>query len=158
MATYVAATKVSSEQSRTEIERILIRYGADQFAYGWEPGKAMIQFRAHDRLIRFTLPLPERDDEAFTRTPVSREFRSFDSAQRAYEQAVRQKWRALVLFVKAQLEAIEAGLVTFEDVFLAQTVLPDGSTTAEFMHPQIDRAYETGRMPHALPALESGER
>lgn len=154
---YASTTSVSSERSRAEIERVLVRWGADQFAYGWEPGKAMIQFRAEGRLIRFALPLPARDDPAFVYTPAKHEVRSADAIDRLHEQAVRSRWRALVLFVKAQLEAIDAGLVTFEDVFLAQTVLPDGSTTGEWMHPQIERAYASGQMPHAMPALAAGE-
>jgi hypothetical protein len=73
-----------------------------------------------------------------------------------YDQAVRQRWRALVLVLKAKLEAIESGISSFEDEFLAQTVLPDNTTVGGFMRPQLDRAYELGVMPSAMPALEAG--
>lgn len=156
MSRYAASTSVSSERSRAEIEQILVRYGADQFAYGWDAEAAVIQFRAHHRQVRFVLPLPRRDDAEFTLTPTTRKPRTESEAERAYEQAVRQRWRALVLLVKAKLEGIESGIVTFEDEFLAQTVLPDNSTAGEFMHPQIELAYTSGRMPQAMPALGRG--
>jgi len=156
MSRFAENTTVPADKSRAEIERTLQRYGADQFAYGWETNRAMIQFRVDDRLVRFVLPLPDRADPLFTRTPTKGDVRSPEAAERAWEQATRQKWRALLLMVKAMLEAVESGIVAFEDVFLAQTVLPDNSTVADFMHPQIEVAARTGQMPHAMPALEAG--
>ena len=35
MTQFAASTTVSSNASREEIERTLIRYGAEQFMYGW---------------------------------------------------------------------------------------------------------------------------
>ncbi len=157
MSRYAASTSVSSERSRAEIEQILKRYGADQFAYGWDQSDAMIQFRAHGRLVRFVLPLPDRNAREFTHTPVSGQRRQEPAAEKEYEQAVRQRWRALVLLVKAKLEGVASGVVTFEEEFLAHTVLPDNSTVSEFMEPQIELAYTTGRMPQALPALGRGD-
>jgi hypothetical protein len=58
-----------------------------------------------------------------------------------FEQATRQKWRALNLVIKAKLEAVEAGIVTFEDEFMAHMVLPNGATVAEYVGPQIEEAY-----------------
>lgn len=154
---YASSTSVSSDRSRTEIEQILKRYGADQFAYGWDQRGAMIQFRAHGRQVRFALPLPDRGSREFTHTPVSGQRRTPAQAEKEYEQAIRQAWRALVLLVKAKLEGVASGVVTFEDEFLAQTVLPDNRTAGEFMHPQIDHAITTGQMPAALPALGRGD-
>lgn len=156
MAPYAQNTTVPADRTRAEIEKTLQRYGADQFAYGWETNRAMIQFRAHGRQIRFVLPLPDRADPIYTHTPVKGEVRTYVAAEKVYEQATRQRWRALLLLVKAMLEGIESGIVAFEDVFLAQTVLPDNSTVADFMHPQIELAKETGQFPSPLPALGSG--
>jgi hypothetical protein len=36
MARYAAETTVASDRSRAEIERILERYGASSFMYGWQ--------------------------------------------------------------------------------------------------------------------------
>lgn len=152
--TYASQTSVTSEKSRREIETTLIRYGATSFAYGWQEGAAMIGFKAHDRNIRLVLPMPDRDDRAFTRTPTGRA-RAATETEKAYDQAVRQKWRALALVIKAKLEAVESGIVTFEDEFAMHMVLPGGRTVAEHVLPAIDTAYDTGRVP-ALLQIEGG--
>jgi hypothetical protein len=146
---YAAQTTVASDRSRAEIERTLTRYGASSFAYGWQGQQAMVGFVMHDRHIRFLLPLPDRADRAFTLTPTRRQ-RTAKQATEAYEQAVRQKWRALALIVKAKLEAVESGIVTFEEEFAMHMLLPDGRTVAEHISPAIETAYATGRVPAML--------
>lgn len=156
MATYAAETQVSAEKSRAEIEATLGRYGATSFAYGWSGAKVMVGFAMNDRQIRFNLELPDRNDKRFTHTPARGTKRHPSDAEKAWEQATRQKWRALALVIKAKLEAVESGITDFEDEFLAHTVLPDGSTAGDWMRPQIDEAYRTGTMPEMLPALGPG--
>lgn len=160
MARYAEGTSVSSESSRGEIERILARYGADQFMYGWEDKQAVVAFRAKGRHVRFLLPLPSRDAREFRYTPSTNKIRTAESSQAAYEQAIRQRWRALALVIKAKLEAVAANITTFEDEFLAHTVLPDGSTVSDWMQPQVEKAYALGVMPVplALPAPREGTR
>jgi hypothetical protein len=129
---YAQGTDVSSDRSRSEIERTLARYGASAFAYAWQGDRASIQFEAHSRRVRFVLPLPDRDSREFRLTPTGRD-RSATAQEQAYEQAVRQRWRALA-----------AGITTFEEEFLPHTVLPSGRTVAEDVLPAIAHAYESG--------------
>lgn len=149
MSRYAAATDVSEEASRAEIERTLRRYGADGFMYGWQDNRALIAFRMQGRQIRFLLTMPAPNDEAFTRH--SRGARSPESARRQWEQACRQRWRALLLIIKAKLEAVESGVSVFEDEFLANIVLPSGEGVGAWLRPQIAAAYESGVMPPLLP-------
>ena len=158
--TYAAKTTVAPEASRVEIERTLFRYGASSFMYGWSGNQAIVGFVAGGRQVKFVIGMPDPADKRFTHytrqgSPYEYE-RTESAARNEYEQAVRQRWRALALVIKAKLEAVEAGIATLEDEFLAYTVLPDGSTAGEFLRPQIDRAYESGEMPSLLPALGSG--
>jgi hypothetical protein len=153
---YAKDTSVSTEASRAEIERTLQRYGAEAFAYGWTGDRAQIQFAANGRQIRFVLELPDKDDDEFRLTPGRGLERSEAQAYAAWEQACRQRWRALALVVKAKLEAVEAGISDFEDEFLSHILLPDGTTAGAWLRPQIAQAYETGRMPEMLPALGAG--
>lgn len=146
---YAEGTTVSSEKSRSEIERTLTRYGATAFMYGWEGSAAAIMFHARGRRIRFRLPLPDRQDKKFTHSSVGR--RADAVAEKQWEQACRQAWRALALVIKAKLEAVEAGITEFEDEFLANIVLPDGSTVGQWTRPQIAVAYDSGQMPKMLP-------
>jgi len=134
MARYADRTKVPVSQSRAELEQVLARYGADAFGWGWEGSRAVVSFRAHDRFIRFTVEIPE-------------------SAQQE-----RQRWRALILVVKAKLESVESGIESFEQAFLANVVLPSNETVGDWLAPQIEQAYEDGRMPTSLLALPPGGR
>ena len=158
MTRYAANTDVSSDRSRSEIEKTLTRYGADQFFYGWQDAAATIGFRMNGRRIQFIVPLPNRDADEFRLTPSRKWERGMIEQNRVYEQAVRQKWRALSLVVKAKLEAVESGITTFEEEFLAHMVLPNGTRVGDFIIPQVDEAYLTGQMPPMLPLLESKAR
>jgi hypothetical protein len=150
---YAERTTVPSDRSRAEIERTLERYGATAFAYGWQDNVATIMFVMQGRRIRFNLPMPDRNAPEFTRTPSRGAARSAEAAATAYEQAVRQRWRALALAIKAKLEAVEAGITEFQDEFLAHIELPNGGgTVGAWMKPQLALAYERGTMPPMLPA------
>lgn len=155
MSKYAANTDVSVERSAAEIERTLQRYGADQFIRGWQHGSAFIAFAMNDRRIRFVLPLPDKREDQFWKTPGGRRRRDDAAAFRAWEQACRQRWRALSLCIKAKLEAVEAGIATFEEEFLAHIELPGGRTVGDWMVPQIEQAYASGKMPPLLPAASS---
>lgn len=82
---YAKDTSVPVDRSKAEIERILIRYGADGFMYGWEGNSAMILFRVRGKMLRF--------------------------------------------------------------------VLPNNQTVAQFMIPQVEQAYLTGKIPDLLPQI-----
>ena len=113
-------------------------------ASGWREGKAFIQFGMMERTIRFVLELPLRSEHAKSDTGRPR---TETAAQAAWEQACRQKWRALALVIKAKLESAQGGIESFETAFMAQTVMPNGSTVAEQILPLIADAYATKKMP-----------
>jgi hypothetical protein len=149
MARYATSTSVSTDKSRVEIERTLQRYGCEDFAYRSSRGFAQIAFRMCDRMLRFDLDLPDPDDTEFTATPTGRD-RSSTQAHKAWEQACRQRWRALALVIKAKLEAVESGITTFDIEFMAHTLVPGGKVFHEVALPQIEQAYQTGKMPPLL--------
>lgn len=150
MARYAAETEVSSDRSIMEIKSILQRYGATRFAYGEEEERAIVGFDCEGRRIRFVIPLPDRSADEFWMTPEKRRRRTPEAAAQAYEQATRQRWRALALVIKAKLEAVASGVAEFETEFLAHIVLPNGGTVGDWARPQIRTAYETGTMPPLL--------
>ena len=147
---YAQSTLVSSERSKAEIERILSRYGAESFMYGFKEDKAVIGFKMSNRLIRFELPMPDKKADEFWKTPTGRRTRNEYQAASAWEKASRQRWRALALVIKAKLEAVESGISEFEQEFMANIVLPDGKTVGEHLKPQIESAYGSGKMPKLL--------
>lgn len=151
MARYASDTSVPVAKSQAEINATVVRYGADAFSFAQERTekgeKAMVSFRIHDRLVRFLVVLPDRKDYETTETGRDR---SMEAARKAWEQACRQRWRALSLAVKAKLEVVESGIATFEEEFLPYLVLPDGSTVAQHALPAVRKAYDSGNMPKAL--------
>lgn len=151
MARYAENTDVPSSQTQEEIERILRRYGATQFLKGWDENKALIGFVYNGKQVRFMLPLPDRKSDQIRKTPERGSVRSTAAQERAYEQAVRQKWRALALVVKAKLEAVEAGISIFEREFFYDIVLPNGKTVGEQLLPQVEESYRTGTIPALMP-------
>lgn len=159
MTKYAKETDVSVARSRAEVEETLERYGASGFGYSWQEddfGRRIvaIQFEIDRRRVLLRLPMPDPDAEEFKRTPTGQK-RQFEAVERAYQQAVRQRWRALNLVVKAKLEAVETGIETVEQAFLANLMLPSGETVGEWVGPQIEEVYRTGQMPSLLPGMPS---
>lgn len=97
--TYAAQTTVSAEKSRAEIERILMRYKATHFGYMATPETAAIAFQAAGRRLRFTLPLPKRSEH---KTDKRGYWRSDTAIDKAWDQSLRQRWRALALGHQSQ--------------------------------------------------------
>ena len=145
---YANKTFVSAEKSRAEIETILRRYGASCFAYMNDSKQAMVAFEISGKKIRFILPLPGK--EQFSLSPKGRRRSNSIAQNNAWQQACRQRWRALALAIKAKLEWTETGIVTIEEEFLPYIVTNTGKTVAEILMPQINQLYEEGRVPLLL--------
>lgn len=139
---YAESTQVPVDRSKSEIERILVRYGATKFASMWSERGAVIAFEAHGRTLRFALPLP----------------RASSALKRVHEQAVRSRWRALALVIKAKLEAVESGITTFESEFLAHIVLPSGELFGEWASPKLAEVYRGGALPLLLAETSPRDR
>lgn len=145
---YAAQTEVPADRSRSEIERMLVRYGATAFQYGWEGDRAAVGFRIEGRYVRILMPMPHPSE---SETTDAGRMRSEAATMRAHEQAVRQRWRALVLIIKAKLEAVTSGISTIEREFMADVVMPNNQTIGQWLAPQIEAAYTSGKMPPLLP-------
>lgn len=158
MPTYASKTTVPVERSRVEIERTLARYGASAFSYGYDQEHSVVMFAAAGRKLRFEIVSPTVENYLYT--PTGRR-RSTRDAENVAAQEEKQRWRALALIIKAKLEAVQAGIVSFEEEFLAHILLPTGDTVGEWATPQLDEIYEHGGlpaiMPGAQPALMAGE-
>lgn len=67
-----------------------------------------------------------------------------------YDRACKQRWRALLLCIKAKLEAVDSGIATFEQEFMANIVMPDGKTFGDYALPKIHQATLDNKMPKLL--------
>ena len=145
---YAKGTSVPVEKTRAAIERLLSQQGASQFGImsDTERGLALVLFTITGRQVRMRVPLPRPAETNHGGARTSS--RENDTVR--WEQATRERWRAVLLLVRAKLELVELGISTIEREFLADIALPDGSTVGEHLRPQLAEAYSNGAMPPPL--------
>lgn len=123
-------TSVPVDRTQGEVKTRLRAAGADQIAVYEAGDQSSVAFRIAGRFYRITLPMATNAKDA--------------------AQDERRAWRLMLLLMKAKLEAIREGATTIEREFLADMLLPDGSTVGEWAAPQLTLAYERGEMPTQL--------
>lgn len=154
---YAADTSVPMDRSISEIRTTIRRYGASEFAHMESGTQAAIHFFMRGRRILFRLAMPDPMSAAFTKTETGRD-RSGSASEATWEQAWRSHWRALALVIKAKLEAVEVGIVVFEDDFLANTVPPSASVTfGDAAREAMRLAHEKHEITPLLPYLGGGK-
>lgn len=122
-------TKVPVGQSQGEVKDMLRKAGADRLAI-YEDGKgSAVAFEIRGRMYRLDVPRKATKDP---------------------EQEERRMWRLTLLLVKAKLEAVREGATTIEREFLADAIPYDGRRMAEWAEPELQIAYQEGRMPKQL--------
>lgn len=155
---YAAGTKTPIFKTESEIKTALRKYGAENFAIGETLNRAQVAFEINDSRIIIRMPLPPKDAPEFTRTvravgnrgATRKEVdRNADTAANMWEQACRAKWRALLLCIKAKLEAVASGVETVEQAFCAHIVMPTGETVDEWRQRHAGEL-SAGKMPPLL--------
>lgn len=154
MARYAENTEVTADRSLGQIQTTLKQHGASRFAYGEDDTAFMIGFVMEGRNYRFVVPLPQPTDRDIRLTDTGRE-RAPGAIQQLLEQGRRQRFRALLLVLKAKLEAVETGITTLEDEFLSALLIEGDVTFGEYCRPKLAQI-AMGAMPPML-ALGPGE-
>ena len=127
---YAEKTKVPVRKSKSDIEVLVKKYGANAFGIMEISGKASIAFSLEDRNILFRVTLPESGQEE------------------------RSIWRAVLLTIKGKLESAERGIETFEEAFLSNIVMQDGKTVGDHSIPTIENHYAGDSSVPLLPAAQ----
>lgn len=141
---YAENTEIALEKSMSDIVGLLRKAGAVRISQSEEPERLQIMFEAHERLVRFRVPLMTEYKGPHTHgngRPVDK--------KKAVEQRNRQRGRALMLVVKAKLESVESGIELFEEAFFANVVMADGKTVYERAAEPIAIEYATGKVQTA---------
>lgn len=162
---YAEATTVPVERTKVKIERLLQKHGATQrgVMHDDEAGVARLLFVLAGRKVRLEVPIPRRDDRKYTHAGESRWAAPLPKSRgdRLHDQACRTRWRVLLLFLKAKLEAVSLpplgmGISTVDREFLADLVLPSGGTVAESLGADVVAILEgAADSPPALPERAS---
>ena len=152
---YAAGTSVTTDRSRTEVEKLLKCHGATGFICAWddEADTEVLMCRIQGRMLRFNVTKPQIQNFMYTEQGRPRMAALAEKARMA---EYRRRWRALLLLVKAKLEAIAAEVSTFDREFLADMCLSTGDTVGQWMGTQLDAVYMEGKMPLQLPGIIQG--
>lgn len=151
---YAEGTDVPADKSRQELENLLDKHGASEFAIHRDIERTVIMYRMNERMVKQVLTYPTR--EMYRKAPGAWNTRTDVQIKAMQDAEWRRLWRAQVLITKAKLEMIASGGSTFEREFLADMMFGTGQTVAEVVLPRIAESYETGRMPTNL-LLGAGE-
>ena len=150
---YAEGTSVSVDRSKSELRKVIYKNEGSNYQFAESEDRAMVMFMKNNRIIRFDLHFPSPDDRQFILTPTGRD-RTRETAFIEWEGECRRRWRALILCLKAKFETVDSGISSFEEEFMAHIVLPNNKTVAKVMLPQIDAAYNSGKMPKLLEMPE----
>lgn len=155
---YAKGTSVPTSRTEAEIRKLLAEHGANRLAVmtDLEQRRVEIAFQVDRLAFRMAVPMPDPSDRAFNytnhRTP--RELTK-QERDRKLSQAERERWRAVLLLVKAKLQAIQLGVSTWEEEFLPYLVIDRrGQTLGQKVLPNLQAVLETGDLP-TLPLLSN---
>lgn len=157
-----ASTTVPVERSQGEIRKLLIRFGAARLAFGEERDDmgqrwAAVTFQAKVYAVRMRVPLKPVDEREVTAKYQRARSRTRDEIRdQLYEQEERRIWRVLAWNLKARMVAVEEGIETFEEAFLAHLLDPRSGRTV-YEHLAEDGHIELPAPLLALPAPEDAE-
>ena len=129
-----SSTSVPVERSKEAIRKLLIQHSArgvqftEEFSTPTQPGRIHVRF-AKDidgnlRTVSVALEIPKPPEPKRKRSPRRRylgngRWSDPKSSSDRDEQMYRATYRALHWWLKSQFEAVEFGLLSFEDVFLS---------------------------------------
>jgi hypothetical protein len=159
---YAEDTAVPVAKSRGEIDTLLRAWGAlgIQWSDDFEHDRVMLRFvwprGAQRYMARFAValaPLADLKAQAIDRRTRRMSQGKLDKLLAARG---RQEHRLLALWLKAALNAVEAGLVDAETLFLPFLEGTDGRTFAEAAVPRL-ADLTMGSAARLLPAPSSGE-
>lgn len=143
MRRFAQDTAVPISRSRGEIDKLLRDWGATgiQWTDEFDKDRVTLQFiwpkEEHSYMARFSVVLPGRKDLEADAV----DGRSGQVSERKMEMLLdargKAEHRLLLLWLKAALNAVEAGIVEAEAIFLPFLVGADGRTVAQVALPRL---------------------
>lgn len=113
---------------------MLMKYKARKTAFLTDDNFATVIFEIQDYQVKIDLPVPQKADFRLSPTGNSRKP---DAIEKAFLKAIDTRWKVLALVIKAKLQAIEHGVTSIENEFLAQIVLSENRTIRDTVASQL---------------------
>jgi hypothetical protein len=147
-----SSTSVSVEKSQGQIRKLLSGAGASRLAFGEERDEsqrwAAVTFLIGTHAVRLRVPLKPVSEKVVRDKLMRARTKSEDEIRDAlYEQEEKRIWRVLAWNLKARMVAVQEGVETFEEAFLAHLV---DRQTGQTIYEQLAR---TGQVALAQPLL-----
>jgi hypothetical protein len=135
MSSLPYSTATSGDKALAEIQRILQRFGCNKFGVmtDWDAGVLMVQFEWRGARVSFPANFKGYASAYLKEKPYSSRMRCTQSEYeaKALEIGSVAVYSILRDWIKAQVVAVETGLVTMEEVFMAHILLPNGKRMIE---------------------------
>jgi hypothetical protein len=153
---YARNTKVGVAKSRNEIDQILRRWGADQLQWSEDVknGRSMLRFVwTHEDTpycAQFVVKVPSAEEIK----EESVDGRTGGFSQTKYDKAMKQRGtvehRELALLLKAMFVAVEAELISAEQILLPFLEDASGQTIADIVLPNMSKILQRGGVKQLL--------
>lgn len=150
-------TTVPVERSQGEIRKLLTDYGASRFAFGEETDGAgvrwaVISFTHTSHTVRMRVPHKPIDEVPLRKKAQRARTQTLDDfLAAAIEQEAKRIWRVIAWNLKARLVAVEEGVETFVEAFLAHLLNQQTGRTVYEELVEDGRVELTGPLLPALP-------
>lgn len=147
-------TTVSVEKSQGAIRSLLVAHGAREFQFGESSGAdgvrlAAVGFVANGHAVRMRVPhKPINQRDLARRLTRARTKDRATIASEMEEQEAKRIWRVLHWNLKARMEAVQEGVETFEEAFLAHLL---DERTGETIYETLARS---GSIDLGMPLLQ----
>jgi hypothetical protein len=130
---YSSAT--SGDKAMAEIQRILQRFGCNKFGTmtDWDAGTLIVQFEWHGARVSFPANFKGYATAWLKENPWTSRKASTKAEweAKALEIGSIAVYSILRDWIKAQVVAVETGLISFDEVFMAHVLLPNGQRMIE---------------------------
>lgn len=159
MSRYADKTTVSVAKSRGEIDRLLRDWNCEGIRWTdhYTRGAVVLEFlwkhAEQEYLARFEVSLPDDDELRAQSLYGGKAHGKFlpEKFKRLQDARGRQEHRLLLLWLKAALNAVDAGIVPAEVLFLPFLVGRDGRTVAQAALPRLPQLLAAGSDALLLP-------
>lgn len=146
------STSVPVERSQGQIRKLLSGAGASRLAFGEERDDtqrwAAVTFVIGSHAVRLRVPLKPVDEREVRQKKMRARTKTVEQIREVlYEQEEKRIWRVLAWNLKARMVAVNEGVETFEEAFLAHLL---DQQTGRTIYEQLA---ETGTVQLAQPLL-----
>jgi hypothetical protein len=137
MARYASKTSVPVDRSMSEVRGLLLKNNSDAVAIAESKEGASVQFIFEGHPYKFLIKYPSPQDSDM-RLNNKGQIKTQVQIEKSIDDEKRRLWRAMVLYIKAAIEAHLSGLVNLKRSLMGNMVIADGSGQTMYQRLEYD--------------------